>query len=162
MRRLYVFLCSTGQTICDKFLRLFERKQFIQKNEISNTFSQKVSGIKERHFERGLESAGRTMTWHQFMGTPITGPQELTVKLLPRATIGLAAFMLASATTGFAAPVKAPPLPAGSEKLQMKPGTNPIELKRDKNAHRRPAKDKTRDDTLPKPVEPAATAVTSK
>jgi hypothetical protein len=84
------------------------------------------------------------------------------VKPLPRYTIGFAALMLASATTGFAAPPKAPPLPPGSEKLQMQPGVNPIEIKRDRHAHRRPKKDKSRDDTLPKVVLPDAPIVKPK
>jgi hypothetical protein len=61
-------LCNTGQTICDKFLRLFVRKQFFQKTRNSCTFSEKVFGIKEREFDRSLEFTGRCMTWRRFMG----------------------------------------------------------------------------------------------
>jgi hypothetical protein len=48
--------------------------------------------------------------------------------------------------------VKAPPLPAGSDKVRVAPGLNPDEAKRSVRAHHHKGhvkKDVTRDDTLP-------------
>lgn len=75
--------------------------------------------------------------------------------------IGLATLMFI-ATNLAIAQVKAPPLPPGSEKVKWHLGQNPKEIMRDKNAHKRPNKDKKRDDRLPQAITPANNAVGKK
>ena len=79
------------------------------------------------------------------------------MKHLSRYAIGLTALMLANAGLAAAA-VKAPPLPSGSEKAKPQLGQNPLEMKRDKNAHKRPKKDKSLDDTRPAVASPPIAA----
>ena len=79
------------------------------------------------------------------------------MKHLSRYAIGFAAVMLANVGLAAAA-VTAPPLPRGSEKAKILLGQNPQEMKRDKNAHKRPKKDKSLDDTRPATTMPPAAA----
>ena len=78
------------------------------------------------------------------------------MKHITRYSMAFATLMLANVGLAAAAPVKAPPLPRGSEKVKLNPGQNPSEMKRDKNAHKRPKKDKSLDDTRATVTTPTA------
>lgn len=67
-----------------------------------------------------------------------------------------AGVLLFASRLALAAP-EAPPLPAGSEKAVVEVGESPSERARSMRAHKRPIKDKSRDDTLPDVVNPVAT-----
>lgn len=66
---------------------------------------------------------------------------------LSRYSIIFVTSLAANAALGAASTVKAPPLPPGSQKVNVQPGQSPKEAARDKRAHQRPKKDKTLDDT---------------
>jgi hypothetical protein len=87
--------------------------------------------------------------------------EECIMKRLSCFSIGIAAVFVGGAGLASAGPVEAPPLPRGSEKVKLHPGQNPAEIKRDKNAHERPAKNKQRDDALP-PVPASAASLSTR
>lgn len=66
---------------------------------------------------------------------------------LSRYSIILVTSLAANAALGAASKVKAPPLPPGSQKVNVQLGQSPKEAARDMRAHKRPKKDKTLDDT---------------
>jgi len=75
--------------------------------------------------------------------------------------ISLAAFLLGSGAALAAPTAKAPPLPAGSARVSVQLGQNPDETNRAIHAHKRPIRDKQRDDTLPTTAPPAAGTATA-
>jgi hypothetical protein len=86
---------------------------------------------------------------------------EQIMKHLPYYAVSLVT-LACVATNSALAQVKAPPLPRGSEKVKLHPGQNPKEMRRDKNAHQRPIRDKKLDDRLTPAVLPAITAANTK